>query len=62
VSLTTIGYGDITPITTLGRLFGSACVVTGGNLYYFNINRKNIVYDPNAQMLNFLFSFLNGSK
>jgi potassium voltage-gated channel Shaw-related subfamily C protein 1 len=29
VSLTTIGYGDLTPITTLGRLFGSACVVTG---------------------------------
>ena len=29
VSLTTIGYGDYAPITLLGRIFGSACVVTG---------------------------------
>jgi potassium voltage-gated channel Shaw-related subfamily C protein 1 len=29
VSLTTIGYGDLSPTTVLGRLFGSACVVTG---------------------------------
>lgn len=29
VSLTTIGYGDLSPTTILGRLFGSACVVTG---------------------------------
>lgn len=29
VSLTTIGYGDFSPKTTLGRLFGGACVVTG---------------------------------
>lgn len=29
VSLTTIGYGDISPTTLVGRLFGSACVVTG---------------------------------
>jgi hypothetical protein len=29
VSLTTIGYGDITPTTLLGRLFGSLCVLVG---------------------------------
>ena len=29
VSLTTIGYGELSPTTTLGRLFGGACVVTG---------------------------------
>lgn len=29
VSLTTIGYGDITPTTLMGRLFGSVCTVTG---------------------------------
>ncbi|CAF0713879.1 unnamed protein product [Brachionus calyciflorus] len=29
VSLTTIGYGDFSPKTSLGRLFGGACAVTG---------------------------------
>ena len=29
VSLTTIGYGDIYPTTTLGYLIGSACVING---------------------------------
>jgi hypothetical protein len=29
VSLTTIGFGDISPTTTLGRIFGSLCVITG---------------------------------
>lgn len=29
ISLTTIGYGDLSPTTLLGRLFGSACVITG---------------------------------
>lgn len=29
VSLTTIGYGDYSPTTPLGRLFGGLCVITG---------------------------------
>lgn len=29
VSLTTIGYGDFSPKTSVGRLFGGACAVTG---------------------------------
>jgi potassium voltage-gated channel Shaw-related subfamily C member 1 len=29
VTLTTIGYGDLSPTTMLGRLFGGACAVTG---------------------------------
>ena len=29
VSLTTIGYGDFTPTTTMGRVFGGLCVITG---------------------------------
>ncbi len=29
VSLTTIGYGDLSPTTALGRLIGTACVITG---------------------------------
>lgn len=29
VTLTTVGYGDVVPITTLGRLFGIVIVITG---------------------------------
>ena len=29
VTITTLGYGDVTPITTLGRLFASVTVIVG---------------------------------
>ena len=29
VTLTTVGYGDVTPITSVGRIFGSIIIILG---------------------------------
>ena len=29
VTMTTVGYGDVTPATSVGKLIGSFCAITG---------------------------------
>ena len=57
-TLTTVGYGDIFPITTVGKFFGSISAIFGIGLFalpagllatgFIDENEKEIKYCPNC--------------
>jgi voltage-gated potassium channel len=53
VTITTVGYGDITPKTTAGRLFTVALLLSGVSIFFYHVTHfglfKEKTIDPHVQ-------------
>jgi voltage-gated potassium channel Kch len=53
VSMTSVGYGDITPHTTVGKLLTVALLLTAGSIFFYHITHfgqfKEQAIDPHVR-------------
>ena len=52
VSMTSVGYGDITPHTTIGKLFTSVLLLSGVSIFFYHVTHfgqfKEQTIDPHV--------------